>query len=58
MHAIEILRDTLARRCPGLHKRRLQTLMGAVEAALHARSHTLSNLARALNGRTSVRQRV
>jgi hypothetical protein len=46
MHAIEILRDTLARSCPGLHKRRLQTLMGAVEAALHARSHTLSNLAR------------
>ncbi len=28
MHAIEILRDTLARSCPGLHKRRLQTLMG------------------------------
>ena len=58
MHAIEILRDTLARNCPNLHKRRLQTLMRTVETALHARSHTLSNLARALNGRTSVRQRV
>ncbi|WP_367067241.1 IS4 family transposase [Oryzisolibacter sp. LB2S] len=58
MHAIEILRDTLARSCPGLHKRRLQTLMSAVEAALHARSHTLSNLARALSRDTSVRQRV
>ena len=58
MHAIEILRDTLARSCPGLHKRRLQTLMGAVEAAVHARSHTLTDLARALNGPTRVGQRV
>ncbi len=58
MHAMEILRDTLARGCCSLHKRRLDCLMNAVGAALHARSHSLSNLARALSARTSVRHRV
>ena len=58
MHAMEILHGTLARGCPRLHKRRLDALMKAVAAALHARNHTLSNLARALGGSTSVGQRV
>ena len=57
MHAMEILRDVLTRGCR-LHKRRLQVLLKAVAAALQARTHTLSNLARALSGNTSVRQRV
>ena len=58
MHAIEILRATLTHSCPHLHQRRLHLLIKAVEAALHARSHTISNLARALKGSTSVRHRV
>ena len=58
MHAMEILRQTLTRSGCVLHKRRLHGLLQAVQAALAARSHTLSNLARALTGHTSVRHRV
>lgn len=58
MHAISILRDTLARAHCVLHKRRLNALLQAVQAALNARSHTLSNLARAFSTQTAVRHRL
>lgn len=58
MHALEILRDVLACGCPKLHRRCFESLMLATDAALHARSHTLSNLARALKGASSVRHKV
>ena len=58
MHAITIVQDVLHKACPGIHANRLKTLLLATRAALHASSHTLSNLARALDGNAAVRHRV
>ena len=58
MHAITIVQDVLRNACPHIHASRLKALLLATRAALHASSHTLSNLARALNGSTAVRHRV
>lgn len=58
MHAMTIIQDVLQQRCPHIHRTRLNTLLDAVEAALHARSHTLSNLARALDSTSATRHNV
>lgn len=58
MHAMTIIQDVLQQRCPHIHRARLNTLLDAVAAALHARSHTLSNLARALDSKSAVRHNV
>lgn len=58
MHAITIIQDLLRQHCPQIHRARLNTLLDAVNAALHARSHTLSNLARALKPTSAVRHNV
>lgn len=58
MHAITIVQDVLHKACPHIHARRLKALLLATRAALHASSHTLSNLARALDGKSAVRHRV
>ena len=58
MHAITIVQDVLHTACPHIHARRLKALLLATRAALHASSHTLSNLARALDGNAAVRHRV
>ncbi len=58
MHAMTIIQDVLVQRCPQIHRTRLNALLDAVEAALHARSHTLSNLARALKSTSAVRHNV
>lgn len=58
MHAITIVQDVLHKGCPHVHSARLKCLLLATRAALHASSHTLSNLARALHGNTAVRHRV
>ncbi len=44
MHAITIVQDVLRKGCPQIHAARLKSLLLATEAALHASSHTLSNL--------------
>ena len=51
MHAITIVQDVLRKGCPlpHIHKARLESLCDVVRAALSASSHTLSNLARALD---------
>jgi hypothetical protein len=58
MHAITIVQDVLRKGCPHIHAKRLNALLLATRAALHASSHTLSNLARALEGASAVRHRV
>lgn len=58
MHAITIVQDVLRKGCPHIHAGRLKSLLLATRAALHASSHTLSNLARALEGTSAVRHRV
>ena len=58
MHAITLLQDILRQGCPDIHRARLDALFDAARAALNARSHTLSNLARALNSCTAVRHSV
>ncbi len=66
MHAITIVQDVLRQGCPHIHKARLESLCDVVRAALSASSHTLSNLARALDTKktraagalTAVRHRV
>jgi hypothetical protein len=58
MHAITIVQDVLRKGCPHIHAKRLNALLLAARAALHASSHTLSNLARALEGASAVRHRV
>ena len=58
MHAITLLQDILRQGCPDIHRARLDALLDAARAALNARSHTLSNLARALNSCTAVRHNV
>lgn len=58
MHAIMVVQDVLRKGCPRIHKSRLSALLDATRAALHASSHTLSNLARALQAATPVRHRV
>jgi hypothetical protein len=58
MHAISIVQDVLRKGCPHIHAKRLKALLLATRAALHASSHTLSNLARALEGSSAVRHRV
>ena len=58
MHAITIVQDVLRKGCPHIHAGRLKSLLLATHAALHASSHTLSNLARALGGKSAVRHRV
>ena len=47
--AITIVHDVLRKGCPHIHKVRLESLCDVVRAALSASSHTLSNLARALD---------
>ena len=54
MHAIIIVQDVLRKDCPHIHKARLESLCDVVRAALSATSHTLSNLARALESKTRV----
>ena len=54
MHAITIVQDVLRKGCPHIHKARLESLCDVVRAALSATSHTLSNLARALESKTRV----
>ena len=54
MHAITIVQDVLRKGCPHIHKVRLESLCDVVRAALSATSHTLSNLARALESKTRV----
>ena len=51
MHAITIVQDVLRKGCPRIHKARLESLCDVVRAALSASSHTLSNLARAIEPR-------
>jgi hypothetical protein len=58
MHATTIVHDVLRKACPHIHAARLHALLQATRAALGASSHTLSNLARALEGHTPVRYRV
>ena len=58
MHAITIVQDVLRKGCPHIHAKRLKALLLATCAALRASSHTLSNLARALEGTSAVRHRV
>ena len=58
MHAITIVQDVLRKGCPHIHAVRLKSLLLATRAALHASSHTLSNLARALEAKSAVRHRV
>ena len=66
MHAITIVQDVLRKDCPHIHKACLESLCDVVRAALSASSHTLSNLARALDTKrtraagalTAVRHRV
>lgn len=58
MHAISIVQDVLRKGCPHIHAARLKALLLGTEAALHASSLTLSNLARALGGQSAVRHRV
>ena len=58
MHAITIVQDLLRKGCPHIHRTRLKGLLLATRAALHASSHTLSNLARALDSQSAVRHRV
>ena len=53
MHAITIVQDVLRKGCPHIHKVRLESLCDIVRAALSASSHTLSNLARALNTKSA-----
>ena len=50
--------DVLRKGCPRIHKSRLSALLDAPRAVLHTSSHTLSNLARALQAATPVRHRV
>lgn len=58
MHAFAILQELLSKKCTRMHQGRLRSLLAATRAALDARSHTLSNLARAMDGRCAVRHRV
>ena len=58
MHAISIIQEQLRQRCPQMHRRRMAALLDATKAALQARSHTLSNLARALESKAAVRHNV
>ena len=58
MHAITIVQDVLRKGCPHIHAMRLRALLLATRAALGATSHTLSNLARALDSKSAVRHRV
>jgi hypothetical protein len=58
MHALTIVQEVLRRGCPNIHAARRKSLLAATEAALHAPSHTLSNLARSLGGGIAVRCRV
>jgi len=51
MHAITIVQDVLRKGCPHIHKARPESLCDVVRAALLASSHTLSNLARAIETR-------
>ena len=53
MHAITIVQDVLRKGCPHIHKVRLESLCDIVRAALSVSSHTLSNLARALNTKSA-----
>ena len=53
MHAITIVQDVLRKGCPHIHKVRLESLCDTVRAALSASSHTLSNLARALDAKSA-----
>ena len=55
--AITTVQDVLRKGCPSIHKSRLHVLLDATRAALRATSHTLSNLARALEGDSAVRHR-
>lgn len=58
MHAITILQELLAKQCGHMHKSRRNSLLCATRAALGAHSHTLSNLARAMDSKCAVRHRV
>lgn len=58
MHAFAILQELLAKGYTRMHQGRLRSLLAATRAALDARSHTLSNLARAMGGQCAVRHRV
>lgn len=58
MHAITIVQDVLRKGCPHIHSTRLNALLLATRGALHASSHTLSNLARAMDSPVAVRYRV
>ena len=58
MHAITIVQDVLRKGCTHIHAGRLKSLLLATRAALHASSHTLSNLARARKAKSAVRHRV
>ena len=58
MHAMTIIQDVLQQRCPQIHRGRLKGLLDATEAACQARSHTLSNLARALKTKVAIRHNV
>ena len=53
MHAITIVQEVLRKGCPHIHKARLESLCDVVRAALSASSHTLSNLAHALNAKSA-----
>jgi hypothetical protein len=58
MYAITIVQDVPRKGCPHIHAKRLKALLLATCAAPHASSHTLSSLARALEGTSAVRHRV
>ena len=58
MHALVILHRLLALSCPGIHAKRLTSLMAAVEAALSGSRLALSELGRGLRNRVAVKHNI
>ena len=58
MRDIHILQTTLLKKCPNIHKKRLQSLILATEAALEGADLTLSKLGRSLNTMTTAKHAI
>jgi hypothetical protein len=58
MHALTMLRGILARSCPGVHAKRLNSLLAAVEAAVSGSRLALSDLGRGLRSGTAVKHNI
>lgn len=58
MHALVMLHRLLAASCPGIHAKRLESLLAAVEAAVCGSRLALSDLGRGLRGRVAVKHNI